>query len=343
MKTKQKRIFTVVLAGFIAVSSASAQESQTKKLKLRGSLQAIDPQKEPQYEDVAWRRLQVELFGGWASLKPADLNLRAPYDTQYLANLKDYYSSYYPDTVQSSPSGDFKSVESSFPMGIRVRYRASRLLSFSLGLKYFSKNQTSEVSAEFQASGRRPHNLRYAYTNYSISSKAWIPILGVHLSIGQLEPVNFEYFLSGGPMFAECGYRIETEQVYSRYGNVYRMYETDYDAAGDSIGLSLETGLRINLEIKGGLMAFCEGGYAYQKAKNLEGPGNFVHYYYRDANTKEVSDNLYWEGYWGVKETEEFPPLPSNEWEKDDERVREFSLDLSGVFFRVGISFQFSL
>lgn len=338
MKATHKPALTFVLVFFVAVTIGTGNESLQKGSRVR-----IDPQEEPLYETIGGKTFQVEMFGGWASLKPADLNLRAAYDTQYLANLRDYYTSYYPDTEQSYPSGDFKSVESSLPLGFRVRYRINRLISFSLGLKYVSKDQASEVSAEFQATGRRPHNLRYTYTDYSISTKAWIPTFGIHLSIGQIESIDFECFLSGGPMFAECGYRIKTEQVYSRYGNIYRLYETDYDAVGDSTGLSLETGLRVGLKIKGGLLAFCEGGYAYQKAKNLQGPGNFVHYYYQDANTRDVSDNLNWEGYWGVKETEEFPPLPSNEWEKDDGRVREFALGLSGVFVRVGISFRFSL
>jgi hypothetical protein len=283
----------------------------------------------------------VELFGGWASMNPADLNLRPAYDTQYLINLRDYYSSYYPDIQQSSPEGDFKTVDSSLPFGFRVRYRLSSLISVSLGLKYSSKKQSSAVTAEFTASGRRPHDLEYIFTDYAISTTAWVPNLGAHLSFARSRFIDFEYFFAGGPMFAKCRYVIISDQVYSRYGNVYRMYETDYEAIGKSTGLSLETGLRINVKVKGGLKAFCEGGYTYQRAKNLEGPGNFVHYYYRDPNTKEVSDNLYWEGYWGVKETEELPPLPSNEWEKDDERVREFILDLSGAFIRFGVSFSF--
>jgi hypothetical protein len=276
-------------------------------------------------------------------MTPSDLNLRAAYDETYLVNLKDYYTTHFPDVPQGDPMGEFKEVRASLPFGFRLRYQLSRQISLSVGFKYASKTQASEVSAEFQASSGRPHNLHYAFTEYSISAEALIPTLGVNLSFGKSDTVNFEYFLLGGPMFAECGYVIKTEQAYSRNGNVYRMYETDYEARGNSTGLSLETGLRVNAKLKGGLKAFCEGGYAYQKAKNLNGPGNFVHYYYRDQNTREVSDNLYWEGYWGVKETEEFPPLPSNEWERDDERVREFILDLSGAFIRVGISFSFSL
>jgi hypothetical protein len=88
---------------------------------------------------------------------------------------------------------------------------------------------------------------------------------------------------------------------------------------------------------------FCESGYSYQKAKNLEGKGIFTYSFYQDPHNIVVSDELEWEGYWGVKEDQEFAPLPSNEWEKDDPRVREFLLDLSGVFIQIGVSFSFSL
>ncbi len=333
MKTPRNQVLGIALVFTLVFSNVYAQESKQQE-----SFKA-----ETRAENKGWKRFQVEFFGGWASMDPADLNLRAAYDETYMVNLRDYHTSYYPNLQQGDPMGEFKTVRSSLPFGIRVRYRLSRMISFSLGLKYISKNQASEMSAEFQAIRSRPYNFQYDFTDYSISAKAVIPTVGINLSFGKSETIDFGCFLLGGPMFAECGYVIKTDQIYSRYGNVYRMYETDYEASGNSTGISLETGLRINAKIMGGLKAFCEGGYAYQKAKNLNGPGNFVHYYYSDPNTKEVSDNLYWEGYWGVKETEEYPPLPSNEWEKGDERVREFTLDLSGVFIRVGISFSFSL
>jgi len=87
---------------------------------------------------------------------------------------------------------------------------------------------------------------------------------------------------------------------------------------------------------------FFEGGYSHQKAENLHGRGSYIYYIYRDPNTKVVSDDLSWEGHWGVKEIPPFAPLPSNEWEKDDPRVRGFKLDLSGIFLQLGISFTFS-
>ena len=294
-------------------------------------------------DKASWKRFQVEIFGGMSFMDPTDLNLRPEYDKQYLLDRKEYHEYYYPSAQQEDPSDEFRKVKSTLPFGFRLRYRVNRIFSLSVGFKHFSKNQASEVSALYYALGGRPYILNYEYSPYSISTIAYVPFLGVHFSFGRSKLINFELFLSGGPLFAECQYQVGVAQFYSRNNSVYRADETSYEIQGKSTGLSLDTGARINMTIMGSIKAFCEGGYSYQTAKNLHGKGNFIHYIYRDPNTKDVSDELTWEGYWGVKETQEFAPFPSNEWEKDDPRVREFELDLSGMFIQIGISFSFSL
>jgi hypothetical protein len=276
-------------------------------------------------------------------MNPADLNLRPEYDRQYLNDRKEFYEYYYPSAQQGLLSDEFKKVKSALPFGFRFRYRISQTFSLSLGLKYFSKNQASKVSALFYDLGGRPHVLDCEYSPYSISTSAFSPLLGVHFSLGKAKLVSFELFLSGGLLFAGCKYLIVIKRLYARNNNVYRANETSYEIQGSSTGLSLDTGARIDVGIKSGFKVFCEGGYSYQIVKNLHGKGNFIYYTYQSPNTKEISDELNWEGYWGVKETESFAPFPSNDWEKEDPRVREFKLDLSGAFLRIGISFSFSL
>ena len=294
-------------------------------------------------EKASWKRFQVEVFGGLSFMDPTDLNLRPEYDEQYLLDRKEFYEYYYPSAQQGDPSYEFAKVRSTIPFGFRFRYRFNRIFSLSLGFKHFSKSQTSEVSALYYALGNRPYILDYEYSPYSISTIGCVPFLGVHFSFGRSKLINFEFFLSGGPLYAECRYQVGISRFYSRNESVYRADETSYEIQGHSTGLSLDTGIRINMRIMGGIKAFCEGGYSYQTAKNLLGKGNFTYYIYQDPNTKYLSDELIWEGYWGVKEIQEFAPFPSNEWEKDDPRVREFELDLSGMFIQIGISFSFSL
>jgi hypothetical protein len=210
-------------------------------------------------------------------------------------------------------------------------------------LKYFSKNQASNVSTFFYDLGNRPYVLDCEYSPYSISASAFSPLLGVHFLLAEGELVSFELFLSGGPLFADCKYLIVIKRLYARNNNIYRADETSYEIRGSSTGISLDSGARVDVAIKSGFKVFCEGGYSYQPVKNLHGKGNFIYSTYQSLDTKGISDELNWEGYWGVKETESFASFPSNDWEKDDPRVRKFKLDLSGAFLRIGISFSFSL
>jgi hypothetical protein len=294
-------------------------------------------------EKASWKNFQVEIFGGKSFMDPTDLNLRPEYDKQYLVDRKEFYEYYFPNAQQEDPSGEFRKMRSALPFGFRLRYRLNRVLTLSLGFKRFSKSQTSEVSALLYAFGDRPYILDYEFSPYSISTVAYVPFLGVHLLFGKGRLFNYEFFLSGGPLFAECRYQVGITRYYSRNNSVYRADETSYEIQGNSTGISLDAGVRINMAILGGFKIFCEGGYSYQTAKNLQGKGNFAYYVFRDPNNKDLSDELTWEGYWGVKELQEFAPLPSNEWEKDDPRVRAFELDLSGMFIQIGISFSFSL
>jgi hypothetical protein len=132
-------------------------------------------------------------------------------------------------------------------------------------------------------------------------------------------------------------------RLYSRNNQVFRAHETSYEIKGKSTGVALMAGSRVNFSILRKFKIFCEAGYSYQTAKDVYGQGNFIYYRYLDSNRKEVADEINWEGFWGIKEAQGSPPFPSNEWEKNDSRVRAFKLSLSGLFVHIGISFKFSL
>ena len=288
-------------------------------------------------------KFQIELFSGMASLNPSDLNLRPEYDMQYLKNQEDFYSHYNPYNQPGNVPYDFRKITSTIPLGFRLKYHLSRRLALSLGFRAFSREQKSDVTAQFDDTNYRRYVLEYDFSPYSLSVSAYSPQLGVHFLAAHTKYFNLELFFSGGPLFAECHYLINTSRFYSRSGQVISANETLYEIAGKSTGVALNTGSRINMKIMGNLSVFCEGGYSYQTAKNLKGKGELTYYRYTSPDTKEKSGELQWEGYWGIKEVQEFAPLPSNEWEKNDDRVGDFKLDLSGFFLQIGISFGFSL
>ena len=238
---------------------------------------------------------------------------------------------------------DFRKITSTFPYGLRLKYRLTSRLALSLGFKSFSREQTSEVTAQFEDISYRRYVLDLNFSPYSLSASAFAPLLGIHFLAARTKYFNLELFLSGGPLFSECKYLIGISRFYSRSGQVTSANETMYEISGKSTGLAFNAGSRINVKIIGNLNVFCEGGYAYQAAKNLRGEGNLTYYRYTSPNQKEMVDELNWRGYWGIKETQEFAAFPSNEWEKSDDRVGNFKLDLSGLFLQIGISFGFSL
>ena len=299
-----------------------------------------------QYPDQAKKTLpkfQIELFSGLATLNPSDLNLRPEYDRTYLEYQEDFYSHYDPYSQPVHDPYDFRKITSAFPYGFRLKYHLTPRLALSLGFRSFSREQKSDVTAEFNDMNYRRYILEYNFSPYSLSASAYAPLMGVHFLAARTKYFDLELFFSGGPLFSECRYLISTSRFYSRSGQVISANETVYEITGKSTGVALNAGSRVNVKIMGNLSVFCEGGYAYQTAKNLKGAGELTYYRYTSPDTKEMSGELQWEGYWGIKDTMEFPPLPSNEWEKDDDRVGDFKLDLSGFFLQIGISFGFSL
>lgn len=289
------------------------------------------------------KHLAVEVYGGALLLNPGDLNLRAAYDRLYLENLREFSNLYAPIPQADDAAGEFHQIRSALPLGFRLKVWLSERWALSLGFKYMKKDQVSNVTAQYQDYGSRPLMVDYSFSPYSISTSGFSPLLGVHYQLWKSSRLDLDLFLTGGPLFAGCRYSIGVKRVYSRNGQISSANETQYEIDGRSTGIALETGIHLKVDVLRNIRVFCEGGYSYQKAKNLKGEGRFDYYLYRDPLTRQLSDQLEWEGYWGIKEAAPLAPLPSNEWDKHDDRVRAFSLDLSGAFLRVGISIAFSL
>jgi hypothetical protein len=111
---------------------------------------------------------------------------------------------------------------------------------------------------------------------------------------------------------------------------------------GKGTGFSLEGGARMNLNIGKNFALFLEGGYAYQAANKISGPGYQTYNYETER----------WEGDWGIKELykddqwgSRYFQLPSNSWGTEEDyvyyKIRDFNLDLSGFRVKIGISYRF--
>jgi hypothetical protein len=287
------------------------------------------------------KRFQLEIFGGLSSLHPSDLNLRPAYDKAFLADINDFYSYYYPTVEQEGPSNDFGRINASLPLGLSLRYSLGQRFAVSLGFCYIRSQSTSDVTARYQTSGAAPTVLDFLYSPYELTAQGMIPFVGLHVFPVGGPGARLEFFAAAGPLLARCRYEVVINRYYSRDNSVYRAEETSTELTGRSVGLSLEGGARLSIPIQGGLRVFGEAGYGYRTARDLKGKGKFVYSIYLDASTIQTVNELTWEGYWGIKDDGAFAPRPSNEWEKDDHRVKPFVLDLSGGFIRIGLSLSF--
>jgi hypothetical protein len=296
-------------------------------------------------------RFQVEIWRGYASLNPDDLNLAVAHDDGVEEFLFD---DRYPwllgtgaiSSWDQSGSGAREELGQTNPTGLRVKYYLKRWFAVSLGYEYFSMTERSSIQHQY-ISVPYPNRWDIERINvelYSLSAKGQSPLAGVHFLFPISSWAGAEFFLSGGPLSVEIRY--EQNQTYGWWfdeggGEALAFQsETQRIEEGDGTGLAIEAGGRLNFRIYKGLGLFLEGSYARQKVDDLSGTGSET----RDGVTQ------HWEGEWQVRETElvarwgsrtlKYPTSFPGDG-PDGASARNFELDLSGFRLRVGVLFRF--
>jgi hypothetical protein len=304
------------------------------------------------------KKLQVEFFGGFSTLSPNDLNRRLEYDQLY----EDFYTelryAYYHDaygefvTYSGQVDGEFKKIRQALPVGLRLKYELTPSLSVSLGFKYLSNRRDSQVTYQYNVRQVDPDAVQFydefslfqENNPYSISVRAYVPMLGVHYKLGKIRAFNMEVFLAAGPMFASC------EFMRRRYSSSLDSYDylTELDSSlemkGGGTGLALEAGLQINVKVFKHIYLLMEGGYAYQMAWSITGPGSSETTTW-DSNSAGYTEYGAWDGQWTMVEG-----YLENEWgrfpysyptgQPGSGNAPGFKLDLSGAQVRLGLSFR---
>ena len=304
------------------------------------------------------KKFRVELFGGLSTLNPKDLNGRPEYDRLY----EDFYTqlrySYYHDmygdfvTYSGRVDGEFNEIKRALPFGLRLKYALTPALSVSLGFKYLSDKQDSRVTYEYDVRLTNPDAVQFydeftllqENSPYSISAKAFIPMVGIHYRLGKFRFLNLEAYLAAGPMFARC------EFMRRRYASSLDSYEyqTELDSSlemtGKGTGLALEAGFQASLKLVKRVYLLVEGGYACQMTWSITGPGS-SETTTRDSNMAGYTDSASWDGPWTMVEG-----YLANEWgrfsysyptsQPRTGNAQDFRLDLSGAQVRLGLSFR---
>jgi len=330
-------------------STAWAKDSNQNK----GGAQESDAQKIVKNDSSVWNeRFHIELCGGFTTLNPSDLNLFVDYDNRLQEFNYDSLLNYLESSSQilswsKVREEDRRKIKNAFPLGGRLKYQIKDNLAVSIGFRYFSRTRESEFDFEYKRNEIEgdQYTESLTYFPYSLSVNAYVPQVGIHLMKKIKGALILEGYLAGGPLFVECRYFSNwSSEWYIREANnfEYLIFQNSgaLEERGKGTGVSLELGGRIYYGLIKNMGIFLEAGYAYQVVKNISGPG---------SELNGVSSES-WEGQWAIKQEQVSAPwgeleaeLPTGKWQdgSNDERVRNFKLDLSGFQLRLGLSFQF--
>ena len=309
----------------------------------------------PQSEDIeafpSLDRFQVELYGGLFFLNPKDLNLLVTHDNRMQEFSYDALFDHLVATgeIQSwtrNQGEERKEIRRSFPIGGRLKYYISDTIALSLGFRYMTSTHSLDLEYQYfrnELSDER-YNESIRYSPYSLSAKAYIPTLGFHILKTLKNSLVLEAFIDAGPMFADCRYLSDWsyEWVTEGPGYIYVTYNSTgvLEEKGSGTGVSLDLGGRFSYPLISSFEIFLEASYAYQVVKSISGPGR------EEIDGRSTT----WDGRWGIKRetvsapwTEIETEFPTGYWpnNSEDDRIRDFELDLSGFQLRLGLSFRF--
>jgi len=297
------------------------------------------------------KRFQIEFYGGYTTLNPSDLNLFVSYDNGIQTFFYDAYLDYLQtnNKIQSwtkSQDRERQKIKNAFPLGARLKYHLNYTIAVSLGIKYLTSKHESDIKLQYTRTDfyNEQYRENLVYFPYFFSTKAYVPLLGIHIMKKIKNALTLEGYLAGGPMFVECQYLSDWNYEWWIQGTNYNWLTFRssgmLEEKGSGTGIALDVGGRLAYPLFKGLGIFLEGGYAYQVAKNISGDGREV----RDDSSET------WEGRWSIRREEIRTPwgdleleLPTNYWptNSDSEKLRDFELDLSGFQLRLGLSFRF--
>jgi hypothetical protein len=298
------------------------------------------------------KRFQLEIFGGFAALKPGDLNLRATFDENFYQFYHHDYFTYKRNTgeitfyTSTNEGGTQRIIKDATPLGLRLRYNLNDWLAFSVGFSYFSREENSWIKNKYtviEASGLT-YIYSVSYSPYTLMARGATPQVGIHLSKNLSRSLRAEALVTGGPILASCKFAVNFEAVPVSDMEIVlddsELWGETLEEKGSGVGLALYAGTRVNLDLSRTLGLFWEVGYNHQKVGNIKGPGHAI----------ATDRNETWHGKWGIKANEVhrewgsvYWTWPSNYWRENNSlyKIRDFTLDLSGFQARVGVYYRF--
>lgn len=295
-------------------------------------------------------KFQIEFYGGFSTLNPADLNMIVDYDRQIQNFFYDDYYNYLRNkgeisSWQKDIQGNRVKIKNAYPFGFRLKYYLNKSIGLSLGFKYLSNNRSADLIRSYtRIEGGYTLIDKHEYSPYTLSVKGLTPMIGLHFVKNLKKALEIGAYITGGPIFAKCSHRVQwaSEWLFRAGNYTLPLYMSSgfVEENGQGTGFALDLGGRIDVILNRKIKLFMEIGYAHQVANNISGSGS------------ESTGLLFkeWQGEWGIKEENietEWGSIvlqcPTNYWEGwlKEQRAGNFKLDLSGFQLRIGMSYEF--
>lgn len=291
---------------------------------------------------IGAERFQIELYGGYSIINPKDLNLfssaEEQYNELYFIQRLGYMNGYFVN--------DFPEIRQMIPAGVRLRYRVSEKLGFSLALEGFFKEKEISIEGSFGYSATVSENHTKKYDPFQLGINGYAILGGLHYRFPIGGRTDIEAGAAGGWAHADFDFRSEWTYTASYYGtSEYSQYSSVdgivLEGDGSGNGFMAQGMLRLNQMIGKNFGFFVETAYTFCKMSSLEGSGREVRVWTSEENS--------WEGTWAVKKEEirllwasDDVYVPTNYWNGwiESQRDRDFILDLSGFRLVLGICFR---
>jgi hypothetical protein len=285
-------------------------------------------------------RFQIEVYGGIAFINPKDFNLLSKAEQQY----NDIYFIERLRSYDGYFVNDFPEIREAIPAGLRLRYRMSDRISFSLALEGFvqKKKQTFEGSFGYSSTTAENHTKRY--DPYQLSLSGYAVMGGIHYQMPVGSKTDIEVGGAAGWAKADFEYSSNWSYAASYQGTTVSYYSVNggtLESDGTGNGFMAHAMLRLNRMLGKRIGLFAETAYTYCRMKSIDGSG-------REALTG-IPGEATWEGTWGIKREEihviwgdKEVLVPTNYWGgwTASQRKRDFVLDLSGFRLVLGIYFM---
>ncbi len=282
-------------------------------------------------------RFQIEMYGGISFINPKDFNLFSKAEQQYndiyfIERLR-HYNGYFVN--------DFPEIRDMIPAGLRLRYRVTEKLSFSLGAEGFIQKKKLSVKGSFGYSSTTSENHIKKYDPFQLGLSGYALMGGVHYRMPVGSKTDIEVGAVAGWAKAEFDFSSNWTYTASYQGTSVFYSSTDggvLEGDGSGNGFIAQGMLRLNRMLGRRIGFFVETAYTYCRMESIDGSGRET----RIGTPGETS----WEGTWGIKREEirvlwgeKDVSVPTNYWEgwNSTQRERDFVLDLSG--FRLVLGF----